>query len=158
MALIYSITASLFHCPKTDDPYAIQLDRSIELIEAKRKADAEKLIRDFKEDDTLFVLNGRWGAYIAQGKVNYKIPKGTDPRSLTYADVMQIIQNDDPATNKSARAAAARTAKATKAKATKTAKPKKPAAKKPAAKKEKNKALILFYGVKPFKGGQLLLW
>ena len=38
------------------------------------------------------MLNGRYGPYIAFEKNNYKIPKGTDPRALTEADVRKLIE------------------------------------------------------------------
>ena len=74
-----------------DDPLSINLERSIEVIEAKIKADKEKLIKTFPEDDSIQVLNGRWGPYIKAGKDNHKIAKGADAAALTYADVQKII-------------------------------------------------------------------
>jgi DNA topoisomerase-1 len=64
---------------KDDDPATITLNRAIELIEAKRKADREKIIKTFDEDPDVQVLNGRYGPYLVIKKQNYKIPKGTDP-------------------------------------------------------------------------------
>ncbi len=42
-----------------DDPYTVELERAIELIEEKRKADREKIIQIFEEEEGLSVLNGR---------------------------------------------------------------------------------------------------
>ncbi|GGH00405.1 type I DNA topoisomerase [Mucilaginibacter phyllosphaerae] len=71
--------------PKEIDPLDVTQEQAIELIEAKRKKDAEKLIKSFPEDETVKVLNGRWGPYIEFGKLNVKIPKDiTDPTTLTY--------------------------------------------------------------------------
>lgn len=71
--------------PKEIDPLDITQEQAIELIEAKRKKDAERLIKAFPEDETVKVLNGRWGPYIEFGKLNVKIPKDiTDPTTLTY--------------------------------------------------------------------------
>jgi DNA topoisomerase-1 len=71
--------------PKEIDPLDVTEEQAIELIEAKRKKDAEKLIKAFPEDETVKVLNGRWGPYIEFGKLNVKIPKDiTDPLTLTY--------------------------------------------------------------------------
>jgi DNA topoisomerase-1 len=67
-----------------DDPYTINLETAIERIEEKRKADSEKLLKEFAEDVEMKVLNGRWGPYIAYGKNNVKIPKGTEVAELTY--------------------------------------------------------------------------
>lgn len=86
---------------KADDPYTVTLDRAIELIEQKRKTDAARLIRTFTEDPAVQVLNGRYGPYIAKGKENYRIPKGTDPESLDFAMVTDIMQNQKKAPAKS---------------------------------------------------------
>jgi DNA topoisomerase-1 len=74
-----------------DDPYTIELDRAIEIIYEKREKDKNKLITAFNEDKELLVLNGRWGPYISYKKENYKIPRGSDPKSLTHADCMKIV-------------------------------------------------------------------
>ncbi len=75
-----------------DDPYTIELERAIELIEIKRERDKNKVIKTFAEDKDLQVLNGRWGPYISQGKKNYKIPKNVDPKSLDYESCLKIIK------------------------------------------------------------------
>jgi DNA topoisomerase-1 len=77
---------------KEDDPYTIELDRAIEIILEKREKDNNKVISTFSEDKELSVLNGRWGPYISYKKENYKIPKGFEPKSLTHADCMKIIE------------------------------------------------------------------
>ena len=64
-----------FSLSKTDDPMSITEERGIEIIQDKRKKDKERIIKEFKEDSTLQVLNGRYGAYISKGKKNYRIPK-----------------------------------------------------------------------------------
>lgn len=73
-----------------DDPYTVELPRAIELIEAKIKADKEKFIKSFDESEDVQVLNGIYGPYIKMGKKNIKIPKGTDPKGLTYEDCLKI--------------------------------------------------------------------
>ncbi len=77
--------------PKGLDPYTISSDEAITLILDKRKKDSERLIKDFAEEADLQILNGRWGAYIAYQKQNYKIPKDVDAASLTYSEVKAII-------------------------------------------------------------------
>lgn len=75
-----------------DDPYTIELDRAIELIEAKREKDRKALIKTFEEEPDLQILNGRWGPYIKFKKKNFKIAKGTDAEKLTLEDCMKIIE------------------------------------------------------------------
>ncbi|MBQ7213850.1 MAG: DNA topoisomerase I, partial [Bacteroidales bacterium] len=73
----------------------ITTERAIEVIEAKRLADQNKLIRTFEEDARIQILNGRWGPYIACDKKNYKIPKKEDPAGLTLERCLQIIAEAD---------------------------------------------------------------
>jgi len=78
---------------KEDDPYTIEEERAIEIILAKRKADAEKYITVFEENPDIQVINGRYGPYIKAGKKNVKIPKGTDPKSLTLEQCLELAEN-----------------------------------------------------------------
>ncbi len=75
-----------------DDPYAVEQDRAIELIEAKRKADAEKFIKSFDENPEVQVLNGRYGPYIKVGKKNVKIPKDQEPKDLTLKECLDLAE------------------------------------------------------------------
>ena len=75
-----------------DDPYTVTLERAIELIEEKRKTDSERFIKSFDNDPDLQILNGRWGPYISYKKKNYKIPKGTEPKALSYDDCQKLIE------------------------------------------------------------------
>jgi DNA topoisomerase-1 len=117
---------------KEDDPMTIETDRAIELILAKRKQEEERVIKVFKENEDVQLLNGRWGPYLAIGKDNYKLPKGTDAGKLTLQECMEIAANPANAskTNKFRKKEAP-----VKAAATKKASPKKAAAKKIAKKK-----------------------
>ncbi len=80
---------------KLYDPHTITIEEAIEVIEAKRKADREKLIKTFDEDPEMQILNGRWGPYIKKGKTNYKIPKGTEAKELSYEDCLEIIKENE---------------------------------------------------------------
>ncbi|MBS9767788.1 MAG: type I DNA topoisomerase [Flavobacteriaceae bacterium] len=77
---------------KDQDPMEIELDEAIDLIEAKRKADREKVVKIFKEDENLQVLRGRYGIYIAYNKKNYRIPKDVDGEKLTYKECQEIVE------------------------------------------------------------------
>ncbi len=79
--------------PKDDDPYTINFERTIELIEAKRLADANKTIKLFDENPDVQVLNGRYGPYIKVGKKNVKIPKDKEPASLTLEECLTLAEN-----------------------------------------------------------------
>ena len=81
-----SHNSAFISLPKEIDPLDVTEEEAIVLIEAKRKKDAEKLIKGFDEDPAVKVLNGRWGPYIEFGKLNVKIPKDKDPLTLTYEE------------------------------------------------------------------------
>lgn len=78
---------------KEDDPYTITLERAINLIEEKRKAQAERIIQTFDQDKEVQVLNGRWGPYIAVKDKNVKIPKDRDPKTLTLEEIYELVAN-----------------------------------------------------------------
>jgi DNA topoisomerase-1 len=78
---------------KEQDPLSINEEEAIKLIQDKREADAKKHIKSFDEDPEIQVLNGRWGPYIKKGKDNFKIPKGKEAETLTYAETIEIIEN-----------------------------------------------------------------
>lgn len=79
-----------YSIPKDEDPMSIHAEKAVEIIEAKRKADAEKLIKTFDENPDVQILNGRWGPYIKAGTKNVKIPKDKKPEELSLADCLEL--------------------------------------------------------------------
>ncbi len=120
---------------KEDDPYTIDLARAVFLINEKEEIARNRIIKEFDGSD-IQVLNGRFGPYISDGKLNGKIPKDREPASLTLAEVQQLLEE----TGKPARRGfGAKKAAAKKVTAKKEAAPKKTAAKKTATKKTATK-------------------
>ncbi|NND65120.1 MAG: DNA topoisomerase I, partial [Gammaproteobacteria bacterium] len=80
---------------KDDDPHTITLEKALELVVAKKKADAEKLIQAFP-DAEIEVLNGRYGPYvtgrIGGKKINAKVPKDEEPKRLSLERCQQLLQ------------------------------------------------------------------
>lgn len=74
------------------DVYDITLSQAMELYKAKKEADAKKHIKSFPENPDIQVLNGRYGPYIKAGKKNVKIPKGTEPESLTLEECLKLAE------------------------------------------------------------------
>ena len=72
------------------DPYTITLDAAAKLIEDHEAQLKNKDIKVFP-DSGISVLNGRFGPYIKHAGANYRIPKGTDPESLTEEQCKEII-------------------------------------------------------------------
>ncbi|PCH99159.1 MAG: DNA topoisomerase I [Bacteroidetes bacterium] len=85
-----------FYSIKEDDPMEIGEARSIEVIEAKRKADRERIVKTFDENEEVQVLKGRYGIYISIGKNNFKIPKDKEPKDLTLEECLEIAANAPP--------------------------------------------------------------
>ncbi len=83
---------------KEDDPYAIDLARAIFLIEEKEEIARNRIIKEWP-GQTVQVLNGRFGPYLSDGKLNGKIPKDREPASLSLEEALELLE----ATGKPAR-------------------------------------------------------
>ena len=86
---------------KEYDPHTITLEEAIEVIEAKRKADAEKVIKIFDENPEYQILNGRWGPYLKAGKKNVRLPKDREPDSFTLEECIELAENYVPGRSRS---------------------------------------------------------
>jgi len=123
---------------KEDDPYTIDLARAVFLIEEKEEIARNRIIKEFEGSD-IQVLNGRFGPYISDGRMNGKIPKDREPASLTLAEVQQLMEETGKPVRKGFGKKAAKKVVAKKATVKKEAAPKKAAAKKAPAKKAATK-------------------
>lgn len=86
----YIQVGKLFVSLKEDDPREVTEERARELYAAKLKAEAEKHIAEFP--DGVKVLNGRFGPYITDGSKNAKIPKDTNPKSITHEQALELLK------------------------------------------------------------------
>ena len=109
---------------KDDDPYTVTLERALECIQAKKLADANRIINDFGIDG-IQVLNGRYGPYISNGEKNARIPKDRDPKTLTLEDSRALLAAA-PARSMRGRGRFAQKKAANKPEATPAPKPEKP--------------------------------
>ncbi|MGH8077395.1 MAG: type I DNA topoisomerase, partial [Lysobacter sp.] len=76
---------------KEDDPYTIDFARAVFLIEEKEEIARNRIIKSFDGSD-IQVLNGRYGPYISDGKLNGRIPKDREPASLTLDEVVKLLE------------------------------------------------------------------
>ena len=97
----YVQIGKLFVSIKPLDPHTITLEEALELYKEKLKAEAEKNIADF--GDGVKVLKGRYGPYITDGKKNAKIPKDTEPASITHEQAKELLAEATPAKGRFAR-------------------------------------------------------
>ncbi len=91
---------AFYSLSKLDDPSLVTFQRAVEIIESKRKSDADNVVATFPEDADMKVLRGRFGIYITYKKANYKIPRQYDSNNLTYQDCLDIVNNPDNASKK----------------------------------------------------------
>ncbi|CEJ47998.1 DNA topoisomerase 1 [Xanthomonas citri pv. bilvae] len=122
---------------KEDDPYTIDLARAVFLIEEKEEIARNRVIKEFDGSD-IQVLNGRFGPYISDGKLNGKIPKDREPASLTFEEVQQLLADTGKPVRKGFGAKKATLKKNT----VKDSAPKKPAVKKTATKTAVSKTAV----------------
>ncbi len=119
-----------------DDPFTINLERALELVREKKKADAERTIQDFP-DEGIQVLKGRYGPYVTDKNKNAKVPKDREPASLTLDECKELLAAA-PARGRGRKKAKKKTATAA-ADTKKAAKKKSTARKKTSGKKKTKK-------------------
>jgi len=85
---------------QNQDPGTIDIKAAIELITEKREFDANRQIKVFSEHK-IQVLNGRYGAYVTDGKKNVKLPKEIkNPELVTLEECQELIKKAKPKTSK----------------------------------------------------------
>lgn len=84
---------------KVYDPRSITESQAIELLAETAKKEANSIIHNFEQED-IQVLDGRFGPYIKHAGTNYKIPKGTDAKTLDLNACQEIIANTKPTRKK----------------------------------------------------------
>ncbi|MBE6234122.1 MAG: type I DNA topoisomerase [Bacteroidales bacterium] len=88
--------------PRGTDPLKIDLEACIRLIEDSLNKKAGGILAEYKESD-IQVIDGNYGPYIKHGGNNYRIPKGTDPSTLTEDKCKEIIESSKPTGRKKRR-------------------------------------------------------
>ncbi|KGN98176.1 DNA topoisomerase I [Porphyromonas gingivicanis] len=93
---------AFFTIPKESNPLEITLEEAIQIIINKRENEQKSLLKQFAEDSTLSVRDGRFGPYIKQGSNNYKLTKEQKERAgnLTYEECLEIIKSQGSNTTK----------------------------------------------------------
>ena len=88
--------------PRGTDPLKIDLASCIQLIEDSLNKKTGGIIAEYTDSD-IQVINGTYGPYIKHAGGNYKIPKGTDPATLTEDKCKEIIASSEPTGRKKRR-------------------------------------------------------
>ena len=88
--------------PRGTDPLKIDLEGCIRLIDASSNKSKGGILAEYKESD-IQVIDGSYGPYIKHAGNNYKLPKGTDPATLTENKCKEIIAGSEPTGRKKRR-------------------------------------------------------
>lgn len=87
----YIQVGKLFVSIRGLDPHTITESEANKLYEEKLQSESEKNIAEF--DNGIKVLKGRFGPYITDGTKNAKIPKGTEPASITIEQAIELLKS-----------------------------------------------------------------
>jgi len=88
--------------PRGTDPLKVDLATCVKLIEDSRNNTKGGIIIEYKDAD-IQVIDGNYGPYIKHAGSNYKLPKGTDPATLTEEKCKEIISSSAPTSRKKRR-------------------------------------------------------
>ena len=81
--------------PKGTDPLKVDLATCTTLITESLNNTKGGIIAEFNDSD-IQVIDGNYGPYIKHAGSNYRIPKGTDPLTLTEERCKEIIESSEP--------------------------------------------------------------
>ena len=88
--------------PRGTDPLKVDLDTCIKLVSDSLNNTKGGIIAEYKDSD-IQVIDGAYGPYIKHAGANYKLPKGTDPATLTEDRCKEIISSSEPTGRKKKR-------------------------------------------------------
>ena len=88
--------------PRGTDPLKVDLETCIKLVEESASKKTGGIISEYKDSD-IQVIDGAYGPYIKHAGSNYKLPKGTDPATLTEDKCKEIIASSEPTGRKKRR-------------------------------------------------------
>jgi DNA topoisomerase-1 len=92
----YVQVGKLFVSIKGQDPMTISETDARSLIEDKQEAEKQRIVADYGK---IKVLRGPYGPYVTDGKTNVKIPKDTEPKTITEDKAKKMLA-DAPKTPK----------------------------------------------------------
>jgi DNA topoisomerase-1 len=132
--------------PADVSPLDVTLQQAIEILKqpktrGRAAATPKEPLKKFEKpspvtEKEIKVLDGRYGPYVTDGESNASLPKGTDPKDLTFETALDLLAERAARAPKKKKSAKKKT---TKKKTTKKASPKKKAAKKKTAESKDSK-------------------
>ena len=70
------------------DPFSVELEEALLSISSSKGSGALKTF----DDSPVKIVDGRWGAYVTDGKKNASVPKDKDPESLELQDCLELLE------------------------------------------------------------------
>ena len=70
------------------DPFSVELEEALLSISSSKGSGALKTF----DDSAVKIVDGRWGAYVTDGKKNASVPKDKDPESLELQDCLELLE------------------------------------------------------------------
>jgi DNA topoisomerase-1 len=80
-----------------EDVFTISFDAALALLRApkrsRRRQAQKRVLRELsKGDTTLRVLEGRYGPYVTDGRVNASIPRGSNPDAMSFDQAVELLE------------------------------------------------------------------
>jgi DNA topoisomerase I len=75
--------------PKHLDPYTITYEEAVAVIELKKKADIDKILKVY-EGSIYKIVKGRWGPFLQAGDDQVRLPKNVECETLTLEDCIKL--------------------------------------------------------------------
>ena len=88
--------------PRGTDPLNVDFETCVKILTDSLSNTKGGVIVEYKDSD-IQVIDGSYGPYIKHAGSNYKIPKGTDPATLTEDKCKEIISSSEPTGRKKRR-------------------------------------------------------
>ena len=71
------------------------MERAVEILAAEGKKSGQRVIKELGIDpetqSAIEIKDGRYGAYVTNGKINATLPKTTPPDDITLEAALQLI-------------------------------------------------------------------
>ncbi|MCA9216863.1 MAG: DNA topoisomerase I, partial [Planctomycetales bacterium] len=139
--------------PADVSPLEVTFEQAVELLKQPKtrgRRAAKEPLKTFENkspvtDDVVKILDGRYGPYVTDGTTNASLPKGTEPKDLSFEQALNLLAERAaraPAKKKKASKKKTAKKKTAKKKAAKKKTAKKKAAKKKTAKKKTAKKKV----------------
>jgi DNA topoisomerase-1 len=80
-----------------EDVFSISFDAALALLRApkqsRRRQTQKRVLRELsKGDTTLRVLEGRYGPYVTDGRINASIPRGSNPEAVSFEQAVELLE------------------------------------------------------------------